>query len=242
MRQRWGDAIAWTGYRERRAPECLPVLSSTPLAPLGAFLQPGQLVEITGAPGSGKSGLALMLLAALMQQTAPTLHASSVDVRRGLAAYVDTPRTFYPPSAAAMGIDLSRLWIVRLEAWRDTLAATEALLGSGLLDVVLWDLVGCRAMLTSGQLRRLRKVAADQGTTLLLLTSESVRPSGRALDYWAHVRLVVRRRELLWEQLGEQQLVGGYTLQIDVARAPGKPPTQPVELRIGGRRRVLGVG
>jgi len=235
MRQRWGDAIAWTGHRERRAEEGIPALSSTPLAPLGAYLQPGQLVEITGAPGSGKSGLALMLLAALIQPTAPTLQASSTDVRRGLAAYIDTPRTFYPPSAAAMGIDLRHLWIVRLEAWRDTLAATEALLGAGLLDVVLWDLVGCRATPTSGQLQRLRKAAAQQGTTLLLLTSEPARPSQRALDYWAHVRLVVRRRELLWEQLGEQRLVGGYTLQIDVVRAPGKPPTQPVELRIGGK-------
>ncbi len=246
LRQRWGDAIAWTGHRESSAEKGIPPLSSTQLAPLGAFLQPGQLVEITGAPGSGKSGLALMLLAALMQRTAPTLHASPVDVRRGLAAYVDTPRTFYPPSAAAMGIDLSHLWIVRLAAWRDTLVATEALLGSGLLDVVLWDLVGCRATPTSAQLQRLRKAAAHQGTTLLLLTSEPARPSERALDYWAHVRLVVRRRELFWEQLGEQRLVGGYTLQIDVARAPGKPPTHPVELRIGGKgieeQRDKGVG
>lgn len=242
LRQRWGDAIAWTGHRERRAEKGIPALSSTQLAPLGAYLQPGQLVEITGAPGSGKSGLALMLLAALMQRTAHTFHASSVEVRHGLAAYVDTPRTFYPPSGAAMGIDLSDLWVVRLEAWRDALAATEALLGSGLLDVVLWDLVGCQTMPTSAQLQRLRKAAAHQGTTLLLLTSKPARPCQRALDYWAHVRLVVQCRELFWEQLGEQRLVGGYTLRIDVVRAPGKPPAHPVELRIGGRSRVLGVG
>ena len=212
----------------------ISALSSMPLAPLGAYLQPGQLVEISGAPGSGKSGLALTLLAALMRRSAPVPH-SSTDTWHGLAAYVDTPHTFYPPSAAAMGLDLRRLWVVRLDAWRATLAATEALLGSGVLDVVLWDLVGCRATLSSGQLQRLRKVAAAQGTTLLLLTSETARTAQRPLDYWAHVRLVIRRREILWEQLGEQQVLGGSRLHIDVARAPGKPPAQPVELWIGGR-------
>ena len=235
IRSRWGDDALFLGAESARdqlvaAPDA-PVDTSQHalLAPLAAHLRRGQLVEITGAPGSGKTSLAMALLAALLPA-------------HGLATYVDTPRTFYPPSAAAIGLDLSRLWIARLHDWQATLAATEMLLDSGVVDVVLWDLVGSRETLSSGQLRRLRMAAVRHDATLLVLTTQPDRPGCRALDSGATVRLRVRRQALLWEEWGAQRVLDGYQLQIEIGRAPGKPHASPIDLMLGGQRSAARCG
>jgi hypothetical protein len=130
VRQRWGDgAMILARNLDSPAPGTSLVPAETArahplLAPLRAYLRPGEIVEISGGAHSGKSSLALALLAALLQ-------ASGGEA--GLAAYVDTPHTFYPPSAAATGIDLGRLWVVRLGDWDAHLAAVELLLRAGAL-------------------------------------------------------------------------------------------------------------
>lgn len=231
IRQRWGDgAMVRARNLDTRAPGTALVPAEAArahplLALLRPYLRPGELVEISGGAHSGKSSLALALLAAL-------LHAAGGEA--GLAAYVDTPSTFYPPSAAATGIDLRRLWVVRLQDWPVHLAAVDLLLRSGALDVVLWDLVGQHRMPTGAQLQRLRMAAHVQGTTLLLLTRQPVRPGYRALDYGATLRLVVHRTERLWEQLGAERLLAGYRLEIAVARARGKPALRPIRLTLPG--------
>jgi hypothetical protein len=101
------------------------------------------------------------------------------------------------------------------------------------IDVALLDLVGRRETFTGGQLRRLQLAAAGHGATLLVLTTQSARPLHRALDYGASVRLLVRRRELLWEYLGTQRLLNGYKLHVEVARAPGKSYVRPLDLTVG---------
>jgi hypothetical protein len=124
IRSRWGGRaifVAGNEHETRLAPPACHATRSTRwhpvLAPLAPYVQPGQIVEISGAPGSGKSSLALALLAALLPA-------------RGIAAYIDISGAFYPPSAAASGVDLSRLWVVRLQEWPALLAASESLLDS----------------------------------------------------------------------------------------------------------------
>ena len=70
----------------------------------------GKLTEITGLASSGKLTLALRALATAVRAG-------------GVAAYIDLPGTFYPPAAAAMGIDLERLVVVRP---KDEAAAVKA--------------------------------------------------------------------------------------------------------------------
>ena len=228
IQRRWGSGAIFMADKvagARRAGSAAAVADAAAwhpaLAPLAPYIHPGQIIEISGASNSGKSSLALALLATLLPA-------------HGIAAYIDGPGAFYPPSAAATGLDQSRLWIARLDEWRAMLALTETLLDSTVVDVVLLDLVGRRELLTSGQLRRLQSAAAAHGATLLLLTTQPTHPhTHRALDYGATVRLVVRRLEPLWEQLGPQRLLNGYKLQVEVARAPGKPPAQSLALTLG---------
>ncbi len=207
-------------------PEPSPI-HSTLLAPVGKYIQPGQLVEISGGASSGKTSVALGLLADRVADD-------------GLAAYVDSSQTFYPPGAAANGIDLRRLWVVRLQAWHDTLGAVEALLQSGVIDAVLWDLVGCHKELTGAQLQRLRLAAARHGSTLLLLTTLPTHSGSRALDYTASVRLLVHRHAFHWEQLGMQRVLQGYRLRVEFARVPGKQFVPPAEVTVGNREQGTG--
>ena len=231
VRERWGDgAMVRARNLDTVARDTALVPAETAhahplLAPLRAYLRPGEIVEISGGAHSGKSSLALALLAALLQ---------AAGGESGLAAYVDTPRTFYPPSAAATGIDLRLLWVVRLRDWQAHLSAVDLLLRSGVFDAVLWDLVGQHRTLTGAHLQRLRMAAHAQGTTLLLLTRQPARPGYRALDYGATLRLVVHRTERVWEQLGAERLLAGYRLEIAIARARGKPYLQPIKLTLPG--------
>lgn len=135
------------------------------LLPGGGFPR-GALTELAGGHASGKTALALSALAAAMGQD-------------GLAAFVDGRGELYPPAAAAFGVDLDRLLVVRPlapghedgegEGVRRALWAAEALLSSGAFEAVAVDvpIEGTRDRMAgttclAGMLRRLR-AAAEKG-------------------------------------------------------------------------------
>lgn len=129
----------------------------------------GALSELRGGPASGKTAVALSLVARLP--------------RGALAAFVDGHGELYPPAAAAMGVDLDRLLIVRPprgEAGaRLALWAAEALLGSGAFAVVAIDAALSRPWRgIEAPLRRLVTAAEQGGTAGLWLSSPAavVRP------------------------------------------------------------------
>jgi protein ImuA len=169
---------------ERRAPRRPDSISSgwkevDALLPGGGFPR-GALSEIAGGPGSGKTTLALSVLAA----------AAGAE---GLAAFVDARRELYPPAAAAFGVDLDRLLIVRPsppagvrragEEVRVALWTGEALLGSGAFEAVALDIplhAAARGRTSAARLeamlRRLRAAAEKGGPVVLwLATQEAVR-------------------------------------------------------------------
>jgi len=142
------------------------------LLPGGGFPR-GALSELAGGPASGKTALALATLASAMAED-------------GLGAFVDGRGELYPPAAAALGIDLDRLLVVRLlappreggtgEAARRALWAAEALLASGAFEVVAIDVpledARRRALAPAGveaMLRRLRAAAEKGGSVGLWL-------------------------------------------------------------------------
>jgi len=150
------------------------------LLPGGGFPR-GALAELRGGLASGKTAVALSALAAAMGE-------------RGLGAFVDGRGELYPPAAAALGVDLDRLLVVRPasgpgEPWPGLWAA-EALLGSGAFEAVVVDvpLEGARGRAPGGaavdaMLRRVR-AAAEKGRSIGLWLA---RPEGPRIP--AAVRL-----------------------------------------------------
>jgi protein ImuA len=122
----------------------------------------GALAELRGGPASGKTAVALAVAARLGGGA--------------LAAWVDGRGELYPPAAAAMGVDLERLLIVRPpggeEGARLALWAAEALLGSGAFAAVTVDVALDRPLRgADAALRRLVTAAEKGGTAGLWLSA-----------------------------------------------------------------------
>ena len=138
----------------------------------------GALSELRGGPSSGKTAVALSTMARLP--------------RGALAAFIDVGGELYPPAAAALGVDLGRLLIVRPPGgeagFRLALWAAEALLGSGALAAVAIDMPRGRAFRGADVALRRLTTAAEQGGAVGLWLSSP----GAALRPPALVRLDVR--------------------------------------------------
>lgn len=149
----------------------------------------GALSELRGGPASGKTAVALSLVAALEG--------------RALAAWIDGRGELYPPAAAAMGVDLGRLLIIRPpsgeEGARLTLWAAEALLGSGAFAAVTIDAALERPWRgADASLRRLVTAAEQGGSVGLWLSAAGAAlrpPAVVRLDLEVEGRRVVARVE-----------------------------------------------
>jgi protein ImuA len=152
----------------------------------------GALAELRGGPASGKTAVALAALAGVARSS-----------RGALSAWIDGRGELYPPAAAAMGVDLERLLIVRPgggEAGaRAALWAAEALLGAGAFAAVTVDLPALARMPRGADAALHRLVAAAErgGTAGLWLSPPEpvVRPPALVrLDLRVEgTRLVARR-------------------------------------------------
>jgi protein ImuA len=171
--------------------------------PGGGFPR-GAISELSGGPASGKTAVALALVASLGPEE--------------LAAYVDGRGELYPPAAAARGVDLARLLVVRPPARdpraqaagtaevdvRPGLWAAEALLASGAFGAVIVDLpVPVRLPGADAVARRLQAAAERGGAVGLWLAP------GRGLRIPAAVRIEIAAED------------GGRRI---VARAPARAP------------------
>lgn len=149
----------------------------------------GALSELRGGPSSGKTAVALALVAALREDE--------------LAAFVDGMGELYPPAAAALGVDLGRLLMVRPAG--DAQAprvdpgfwAAEALLASGAFAAVIVDVPVPRRG-ADGLLRRLQTAAEKGGTLGLWLSTPGATarvPAGVRLDLALRDGRIVATRE-----------------------------------------------
>ncbi|MBK9517243.1 MAG: hypothetical protein IPO09_07770 [Anaeromyxobacter sp.] len=188
----------------------------------------GALSELRGGPASGKTAVVLALVARL---------------RRGaLAAFVDGRGELYPPAAAAMGVELDRLLIVRPpageEGGRLALWAAEALLGSGAFAVVAIDAGLSRPWRgIDASLRRLVTAAEQGGAAGLWLSTPgaAVRPPAVVrLDLSVEGRRVVAARAD--GQAGPARAVAapaGASLR-GAARGEAAPEPRPSPRRLAG--------
>jgi hypothetical protein len=193
------------------------------------YLRPN-ILELRGPDSCGKLGVALLWLAAAS--------------RGGLVAVVDQAGTFYPPAAAASGLDLERLVVVRPPDRRGATEAVSMLLASAGFDAVLWP-VEWKMRPTGLDSVKLSTLAARSNTTLLALVTDRRRaPSTSAIENGdaevdrllpsADVRLQVTAWEWRWRD-GE---LAGVWPRLRTERLRGALPGQEWELRLEQHRAI----
>jgi recombination protein RecA len=171
----------------------------------------GRVVEIFGPESSGKTSLALHVVAEAQRNG-------------GLAAFIDAEHALDPTYAKAIGVDIDELLISQPDTGEQALEIADMLIRSGALDVIVIDSVaalvpraeiegemgdahvGLQARLMSQALRKLTANLSRSRTTCVFINqlrekigvmfgSPEVTPGGRALKFYASVRIDIRRIE-----------------------------------------------
>ncbi len=197
----------------------------------------GRVVEIFGPESSGKTTLALHVLA-------------QAQKLGGEVAFIDVEHALDPDYARALGVDIDNLLVSQPDTGEQALEITEALVRSGAIDAIIIDSVaamvpkaeiqgemgdshvGLQARLMSQALRKLTGVIGKTGTVCVFINqlrekvgvvygNPEVTAGGRALKYYASVRIDIRRVEGLKDSGGN--FIGNRT-RAKVVKNKVAPP------------------
>jgi len=204
----------------------------------------GRIVEVYGPESGGKTTLALHVVAEAQRAG-------------GVAAFVDAEHALDPVYAAALGVDVEELLVSQPDTGEQALEIVELLVRSGAVDVVVVDSVaalvpraeiegemgdshvGLQARLMSQALRKLTGVLSKSGTTAIFINqirekigvlygNPETTPGGRALKFYASVRLEVRRKGDVKQ--GAERV--GSRVRVKVTKNKVAPPFREAEVDI----------
>ncbi|MBR7174988.1 MAG: recombinase RecA [Clostridia bacterium] len=224
----------------------IPVISTGCLAldaALGVGGVPrGRVVEIYGPESSGKTTVALHIVA-------------EAQKNGGIAAFVDAEHALDPAYAKKLGVNIDELYVSQPDTGEQALEIAEALVRSGALDVIVIDsvaalvpkaeidgemgdsFVGLQARLMSQALRKLTGVINKTGCVAIFINqlrekvgisygNPETTPGGRALKFYSSVRLDVRKGDYLKNGTN----IYGNRVKVKVVKNKVAPPFRMAEV------------
>ena len=227
---------------ERDTVEAIPTGSLSLDIALGiGGIPKGRIIEIYGPESGGKSTLALHCCA-------------QAQKNGGTVLYIDAEHAMDPEYARVLGVDVDRLYISQPSSGEEALEIADVMAKSGALDLIVIDsvaalvpraeiegeigdsFVGVQARLMSQALRKLGGTMSKSNTAAIFINqirekigvmygNPETTPGGRALKFWASVRLEVRKGEAI--KVGTEQI--GSRTKVKVVKNKVAPPFRTAE-------------